>query len=57
MIDTVNDTMRDTLSDAIRAMDDIISLASDMVNLDNPHLWKDVWQRSQMAVSGKTIGI
>nr|WP_321460918.1 hypothetical protein [uncultured Cohaesibacter sp.] len=60
MIDAACDTMRDTLSDAIGAMDDIISLAPDMVNLDNHPIRrnnrKDLWLTKQPAVCGKILG-
>ena len=36
-------------------MERIISLAPDMVNLDNPHLWKETWHRSLLALGGKTL--
>jgi glycerophosphoryl diester phosphodiesterase len=43
------------MGDDIATMEHIVSLAPDMVNLDNPHLWKEVWQRSLMALGGKTV--
>ena len=43
------------MGDDMEVIEDIISLAPDMVNLDNPHLWKDAWQRSQLAIHGKTL--
>ena len=36
-------------------MDRILSLAPDMVNLDNPHVWKELLQRRQRSASGKTL--
>ena len=36
-------------------MERILSLAPDMVNLDNPHVWKEVLQRRRLAGSGKTL--
>ncbi|WP_319412594.1 hypothetical protein [uncultured Cohaesibacter sp.] len=60
MIDAVSDTMRDHLSDAIGVMDDIISVAPDMMNLDNHPIRrnnrKDLWLTNQMAVCGKILG-